>query len=61
MERLVNYEQLAEILGLSANTLRVWVSARKIPFTKIGGAVRFTSEQVESIVNRGKQESLIDR
>ncbi|HPA72695.1 MAG TPA: helix-turn-helix domain-containing protein [Spirochaetota bacterium] len=37
-EQLVRYDGAAEITKLSTGTLRKYVSARKIPFVKIGKA-----------------------
>ncbi len=36
-----NYEQLAEFLGMSPASLRVWVMQGKLPYYKIGKLVRF--------------------
>jgi excisionase family DNA binding protein len=49
MEKLLNVEEMAEILGISKNTLNHWISLRKIPFIKLGGRstpVRFRPSQV---------------
>lgn len=44
---LLTYEELATHLGLSPNTLRIWAMNRKIPFIKLGRAVRFRASDVE--------------
>ncbi len=36
-----NYEQLAEFLGMSPASLRVWVMQGRVPHYKIGKLVRF--------------------
>lgn len=54
---LLTYKEVAEILGLKENTLRVWVSNRKIPFVKMGSAVRFTPEMVQQFIAESTQEA----
>lgn len=56
--RLMNTERLAELLGVKPQTLRMWTSQKRISFTKIGSLVRFTPEQVEELIQRGKQEAI---
>jgi excisionase family DNA binding protein len=58
LEELIDTNELARILKLRPQTLRGYVSARKIPFIKLGAAVRFTPEQVKEIVEKGKREAL---
>ncbi len=54
---LLTYRDVAQILGLKENTIRVWVSNRKIPFVKLGSAVRFTPEMVQQIIAESTQEA----
>ena len=56
--RLINVVELAEYLGVAPQTVRVWVSQKKISFLKIGGAVRFSPEQIEEILTNSKREAL---
>lgn len=56
--RLVNVVELAEYLGVAPQTIRVWVSQKRISYLKIGAAVRFSSEQIEEILQKGKQEAI---
>jgi len=58
MERLINCEELAEYLSVAPQTIRIWVSQKRIPFLKIGAAVRFSPEQIEEILQKGKQEAI---
>jgi excisionase family DNA binding protein len=51
--RLMNTEQVAELLGMKPQTLRMWTSQKKVSFTKLGSLVRFTPEQVEELINKG--------
>lgn len=56
--KMMNTEQLAELLGMKPQTLRTWTSQKKISFTKLGSLVRFTPEQVEELINKGKVEAI---
>lgn len=47
MEKLLNARELAALLGVSVFTIRKWVCARTIPFTKMGAACRFNPDDVE--------------
>ena len=53
IKSLYNYEQAAEILNLAPQTLRQWVSGEKIPFIKLGRAVRFTPEMINDMITNG--------
>jgi excisionase family DNA binding protein len=46
-ETLLNVGQVAEMLGLSAATIRKWVLARYIPYRKIRRAVRFSLPEMQ--------------
>jgi len=50
---LLNTREFAEALGLSPKTVRQWVWRRKVPFVRVGRAVRFRSETVTEIIDRG--------
>ncbi len=60
-ESLLTYQEVADILHIKPQTLRAWVSAKKIPCIKLGTAVRFTKEQIETIVNNGLKEAIHDK
>jgi len=51
MNKLLTKRETAALLGISLNTLNVWVIRRKIPFLKLGkgknAPVRFSWEEVE--------------
>lgn len=47
---MMTSEQVAEKLGVSVKTIRAWVLSGKIPYTKIGGMLRFSEEQADSMV-----------
>jgi excisionase family DNA binding protein len=41
MENLIGPEEASEALGVELATIYTWVSRRKIPFVKVGAALRF--------------------
>jgi excisionase family DNA binding protein len=57
-QNLLTYRDVAQILGLKENTLRVWVSARRIPFVKLGSAVRFTPKMVDEIIEKSTRGAI---
>ena len=50
LERLLTYQEAAEILSVKPQTLRQWVCYKRIPYVKIGSAVRFRPEQLEEFI-----------
>jgi len=45
-KRLININELSELIGLSVNTLYSWVSQQRIPYYKIGSTVRFDISEI---------------
>ena len=48
MEELLDPEAAAKVLGIKTITVYKWVSERKIPFLKVGGALRFRPSALEA-------------
>lgn len=46
MGKQIGIEELARHLELAVSTLRKWVMLKKIPFEKIGDAVRFDLDKI---------------
>ena len=57
MTQLLTLEDTAKMLCLSPKTLRNWVTLRKIPFVKIGKAVRFNARRIEEFIKRREIET----
>lgn len=57
LPELLNYEQAAKVLNLAPQTLRQWVSGEKIPFIKLGRAVRFTPRMINDMITNGVNTS----
>ena len=47
MDDLLTIEQLAELLGVKVSWIYAQTSAKKIPFLKLGGRLRFRRSDVE--------------
>ena len=58
---LLTTEEFAAALGLSSKTVRQWTWMRRIPFVRVGRAIRFRPETVDEIVNRGSVPALEPR
>ena len=60
MTSLLTIPSAAALLAISPATLRRWCSTGRVAHRKVGGAIRFTEEDVEAIVRqsyRGVRES----
>ena len=53
---MLRVSQLALRLSLSASKIYLMVSRKEIPHHRIGGAIRFTEEDVLSILQMTKRE-----
>ena len=56
-ENLISVEIVAEVLGLAPKTIRNWVSARRIPFVRVGRKVMFRRRSFELWLNRKEFKS----
>lgn len=48
MENLIGPEEAAKALGIELATVYTWVTRRKIPFVKVGGALRFRPSALDA-------------
>jgi len=55
--KLYTDQDLAKILKIHPGTLRNWRCEKKIPFTRIGRAIRYTEAQVREIMQPVKAEA----
>jgi len=49
---LLTIQQAANHTGLSTHTLYKMVSQRRVPFVKLGGALRFNPEQLDQWIKQ---------
>ena len=59
--KLLTVEEFAAALGLSPKTIRMWVWTRRVPFIRVGRAIRFRPETVNEIIDRGTIPALEPR
>jgi excisionase family DNA binding protein len=50
-------QEAAHILGVSASTLYGWVWQRRIPFVKVGRALRFEMSDLEGFIQSHRFEA----
>lgn len=55
---LLTIAEVAGLLKVSISTVRRLQERRRIPFTKIGGSVRFIRSDVAAYVERGRVEAI---
>ncbi len=53
---LMTVEEAARFLGLSVWTIRRWIFQRRIPYVKLGRAVRIDREDLDALVERARVE-----
>lgn len=61
MEKLMNIREFASALGISPRTVQQWVWLRRVPFVRVGRAIRFKPETVTEILDRGTVPALEQR
>ena len=52
--QLVNVNEAAQFLAVSPSTLYGWVWQRRIPFVKVGRAVRFDMADLEHFISQNR-------
>lgn len=57
-KRFMNIQEASEYLGFSTHTIYSWTSQRRIPFTKIGGRLRFDKERLDDWIAQFEFEAL---
>lgn len=57
VEPLLSVVQAAEVLNVSPNTLRQWLSQRRLPYIKVGRRTMLRLEDIESFIERNRKEA----
>ena len=53
-ERLVSLEEIAKYLGVSKDTIYLWISNKELPAYKIGRLWKFKISEIDEWVKSGK-------
>jgi len=57
-QKLINVSELAQVLGVSIQTIYTWVSQRRLPFVKVGRRTMFNPEEIERWIKmRSRRET----
>ena len=56
MEKLLNIQEISDLLGVKPSTVRKWVHLGFIPHVKLGRAVRFDKKVIEDWVTERSRE-----
>jgi len=61
----MSHEKIQELLRakeaaqfLSENTIRMWIWQRRLPVVRLGRAVRLRREDLEELIERGREEAI---
>jgi excisionase family DNA binding protein len=57
----LSVEEAAAVLGCTPNTLRTWVSKRRVPHVKVGSLCRFRGEDLAAFLEEGYVPAEPDR
>jgi excisionase family DNA binding protein len=58
--KLYTVPEVAEMFGISKQTMYGWVHHKRIPYTKIGKQVRFTPENLNAFVKAGNRHAAFE-
>ena len=58
MDKVVSEEKLSELLDVSESTLKSWRQKRKIPYHKLGRAVRYDLGEVKKWLEQHRVASI---
>jgi len=56
LNQLINISEGATLLCMSEATLRQWIHQRRIPFVKLGKAVRFDPSDLQKFIEENRRE-----
>jgi putative molybdopterin biosynthesis protein len=54
-EELLTVDEAAAVLKLKPWTIRHWVSDRRIPYVKLGSAVRFLRSDLDHFIKKNRE------
>jgi excisionase family DNA binding protein len=56
MENYVTVKQLAERFAVTRTTVYRWLTDGSLPCTRLGGAIRFSQENIEQFIKNSEQQ-----
>jgi excisionase family DNA binding protein len=59
MEKLLNVQEISDLLGVKPSTIRKWVHHGFIPYVKLGGAVRFDLKAIEDWISEKSRAAYV--
>lgn len=54
VERLYSVEEIANHIGVSKDTIRVWIKKETIPYYKVGRQYKFKLSEIDAWIESGK-------
>lgn len=57
LEPLLSVAEVAEVLDVSPNILRQWLSQRRLPIVKVGRLTKLRPADVEGFIARNRREA----
>jgi excisionase family DNA binding protein len=61
MTQLLTVRQTADALGLKVATVRAWLYRRRLPFVRVGRAVRIPADAIAGFIERNTVVAKEDR
>jgi excisionase family DNA binding protein len=58
VQPLLSVPEAAKILGVSDQTLRQWLSQRRIAMVKVGGLTKLTLKDILAFIERNRKEAV---
>jgi excisionase family DNA binding protein len=58
---LLTADEVARLLHVAVGTVRNWAYQRRLPSTKVNGALRFRPADIQGVIERGRRESQDER
>jgi excisionase family DNA binding protein len=58
IQELLRTKEAAQFLNVSENTIRMWVWQRRLPVVRLGRAVRLRREDLEELIERGREAAI---
>jgi excisionase family DNA binding protein len=58
IQELLRAKEAAQLLNVSENTIRMWIWQRRLPVVRLRRAVRLRREDLEELIERGREEAI---